>query len=172
MKKILLIVAVVLCVAVAGTALAATYRSAENVSGTLTADKYIALSLDECSTANLTLLAGDQVTYELEYSVDKSATAPTATLTIAFADTSESVNLDEVEISLFKNEACSIPVKLNGTALDDDAGTAVTQTGAGTITITDLEAGDTYYVLFYIADAAATLENIGGTMTLNLVKAA
>lgn len=172
MKKILLIVAVVLCLAIAGTALAATYRSAENVSGTLTADKYIALSLEECSTANLTLLAGDQVTYELEYAVERSATAPTATLTIELEDTSESVTLDEVQVALFKNAECSVPVKLNGTALDDDAGTAVVQDGEGTITITGLQAGDTYYVRFYIADAEATLENIGGTMTLNLVKAA
>lgn len=176
MKKILLIVAVVLCIAVAGTALAVTYRSANNETGALTADKYIYLDMGGTAGASLTLLAGDQVTYHVACDIDRSATAPTATLTVTFTDTSESVNLDDVQISFFKDEGCTTPLKLTGTAIDDADGTAVSFTGltegSKIVTISGLEDDADFYIRFYIDNPSVTLDEIGGNMALALAKAA
>ena len=173
MKKILLILAIVVCVAVAGSALAVAYNSASNLEGTLTADSYLALSLDSCSTAALHLKAGDYVTYDLNYAITKSEHAPAAELSIALAaDTANEKNLTGVQVALFKDSACTTPLKLNATSkVIDDEGTAATLNGAGTIEIKGLEEGDHIYARFFLPEDA-TVASIGGTMTLNLLEQA
>ncbi len=178
MKKILLIVAIVVCVAVAGTALAlTTYNDATPLGGTLTADTYLSLSLDDCSTTALALEVGEYSdAYTIDYDIAKSASVtPSATLTIALADAGAGHDLDDVTIALFTNSNFSTPLKLgtNATtgAIDQENGTAATLTGAGTITITGLNASGVIYARFYV-DGNADADDVGGTMTLNLVSAA
>ena len=167
MKKILLILAVVVCVAVAGSALAVAYNSASNSTGTLTADSYLSLSLNSCSTAALHLKAGDYVTYTIDYDVAKSDSAPSANLTIALAATAEH-NLTGVEVALFTDSNCTVPLKLtNAGAIDAENGTAATISGANSLTITGLVADGLIYARFFLPDNA-TVATIGGTMTLSL----
>ena len=155
MKKILLIVAVVLCVAVAGTALAVTYNSATNATGTLTADTYLALSLDSCSTTALHLTAGEATVYNIVCGVSKSTNAPTADLRITLADASVSNTLEAVTFNLYTDSGCTAP--------------ATYTVNNGVYTITGITTDTTYYARFYVANNADTA-TIGGTMTLSLIE--
>ena len=172
MKKILLIVAVVVCVAVAGTALALTqFNSATPVSGTLSADTYLALNWGECTTGDLVLEAGGYENYTIAYTVTKSTNAPAGTLTLTLADTSPKT-LEGVSVALFTNSTCTAPLKLNSTTHVIDAeGTAATLTGAGSIVINGLTADGTIYARVSLV-SNATVEEIGGTMTLSLAEQA
>lgn len=173
MKKVLLIVAIVVCVAVAGTALAVTsFQSATPKTGTLTADSYLKLSLDDCSTTGLQLEPGVPTVYTIDYDITKSASVtPNATLTIALAADQEK-NLTGLSVALFTDENCTVALKLNSsTNVIDAEGTAATLSGAGTLTVAGLSADGVIYARFLLAEDV-TVANIGGTMTLNLVSAA
>ena len=171
MKKILLILAVVVCVAVAGTALAVTtYNSAQQKTGTLTADTYLKLSLEDCSETGLTLVKGEYVTYTIDYDVTKSTNAPNARLNITLAATT-GLNLTGMTVDLFTDSQCTTPLKIDATSHAIDAeGTAVTQSGAGTIYISGLSTSGLIYARFHLSEEA-NVSSIGGTMTLNLVEA-
>ena len=171
MKKIILIIALVLCVAVAGTALAlTTFNNASDVTGTLTADTYLSLSLDSCSTTALQLEVGTYSTpYTIDYDVTKSTNAPTATLTLTLAAANEKT-LNGVTVTLWTDSNCTVPLKLNTTTHVIDAeGTAASLTGAGSISVAGLTTDGLIYAKFYL-DSNATASAIGGTMTLNLVE--
>lgn len=172
MKKILLIIAVVVCVAVAGTALAlTTFNSASNVTGTLTADSYLGLSLESCSTTGLELVAGEYTTYTIDYDVTKSTSAPTAKLTITLAAT-DAHNLTGVTLALFSDSNCTTPLKINTTTHAIDAeGTQVSITGAGSAYIQGLATDGLIYARFYLSEESEA-DSIGGTMTLSLVEQA
>ena len=172
MKKILLIVAVVVCVAVAGTALALTqFNSATPVSGTLTADTYLALNWGECTTGDLVLEEGVYTTYTIAYTVTKSTNAPAGTLTLTLADAANK-DLDDVTVALFSDSTCQTPLKLNAsTHVIDAEGTAATLTGAGSIVINGLTADGTIYARFGLANDT-TASDVGGSMTLSLAEQA
>jgi len=166
MKKILLIIAVVLCLAVAGTALAVTYNSSDPVTGDLKANSYLKLSLDSCSTADITINPGTPVVYTIQCdvtSIQENEVSPkTGTLTITLADAGAGQDLDDVTVALFTDAACTAAVA------------GKTQTGAGAITVTDISATTTYYAKISVPSALdeAGCEACGGTMTLSFAKAA
>ena len=163
MKKTLLIIAVVLCIAVAGAAIAVTWNDPDPVTGTLTADSYLELSLDQCSTTAISLTEGSYSYYTIQCDVTKSISAGTnnCTLTVTLEDTSESVTLDSVTVSVYSDSNYQTLVA-NGTT-----------TGEGSITVTGITETSTYYVKLSLADGLteAQTEAVGGTMTLSFVKA-
>ena len=157
MKKILLIIAAVVCVVIAGTALAVNYNSASPVTGTLTADTYFALSLDNCSTSSVTLSEGVPTVYTIQCDVTNVGTSETADLIITLTDGAEQ-DLDDVTVALFTDANCTQAVA------------GKTQTGAGTITVSGISATTTYYARITIANGldSADFAACGGTMALNL----
>lgn len=164
MKKILLIVAVVLCVAIAGTAFAITRNNATPATGTLEADSYLALTLGRCSTTALEIADGAPAYYTIY--CDKTASASEAstacTLTITLANTSESVTLAPVTVTLYSDSSRQTPVASGS------------RKGAGSITITGITASTTYYATVSL-DAGLTSEQtaaVGGSMSMTFAKAA
>ena len=166
MKKILLIVAVVLCLAVAGTALAVSYNSADPITGTMSADSFLKLSLDSCSTEAITINPGTPVVYTVQCDVvnvqDNEATPKTGTLTITLVDAGSGQDLDDVTVALYTDASCKEAVE------------GKTQTGAGTITVTDISTTTTYYAKISVPSTLNEddCEDCGGTMTLAFAKAA
>lgn len=162
MKKILIVVAIVLCLAVAGAALAVSYNSATPVTGSLVADQYIKLSLDECSEDDITINPGTPVIYTIQCDMIRSATVTnTGTLTITLTD-GDTQDLDDVTVALFEDFACTRPIE----------GKSIT--GANTLTITGIDAEET--IIYARISVPSTLgqgdcEDCGGTMTLSFVKA-
>ena len=162
MKKTLLIIAIVLCVAVAGTALALTVNNASNVTGTLTADSYLALSLDgSSSAASISVADGDPGYYTIVCNVTKSASVTdNGTLTITLANTSESVTLGAVTVTLYEDELHNTPV------------TSGSRKGAGTITVSNISTTTTYYAVVTLDSGLNENQTnaVGGTMTLSFAK--
>ena len=161
MKKILLIVAVVLCVAVAGTAFAITRNQADPVNGTLAADTMFVLSLDSCSTANIALTAGTPTEYTIQCDITKSNSANyNGTLTVTLADSAPK-DLDDVTITLYSD------------AQHEHEVANATCTGAGSFTVTGISASTPYYALITLANnlSESDTQNVGGTMTLAFAKA-
>ena len=173
MKKTLMIIAIVLCVAVAGAALAVTKNNATTVTGTLQADSYFGLDFgNNTVSADISLAYGAPQNFVIECDVTKSRSVDsTATLTITLAD-GVNTNLDEVNVKVYSDSARQNLVA-NGSL-----------TGAGTITITgitipnennDRIVSDT--VIYYATASLVTdvdaddIDEVGGTMTLHLVKA-
>ena len=165
MKKILLIVAVAVCVAVAGTALAlTTFNSAQDVTGTLTADTYLSLDWGNSvsTVANLELEAGVPQVYTIDYTVAKSTSAPAGALTITLSP-ANSKTFEGVTVRLFSDSSCTTLL----TGVNQLAG-AATET---TLTISNLTQNGTIYAQFSLSDEA-TAANILGSMTLSLDAAA
>lgn len=163
MKKILLIIAAIVCVSIAGTALAVSYYNADDIDGTVTADKYVVLSLDNSTApASISLVGGEVTTFKIQCDVDASATAaPNGTLTIALIAGTEK-SLAGVTLALYSDMACT-------QAVLDDTDTPIAQTGAGTITIEGIDDDAIYYakVTFAGAADAAALAAIGGSITID-----
>ena len=163
MKKILLIIAAIVCISIAGTALAVSYYDAEDIQGTVTADKYVVLSLDNSTApASISLVGGQATTFKIQCDVDTSATATAdGTLSIVLAAASEKT-LTGVTLALYNDMACTDPVL-------DDEDAPITQTGAGTIEIEGIDDDAVYFakVTFAGAADAAALAAIGGTITID-----
>jgi hypothetical protein len=163
MKKILLIVAVVLCVAVAGAAIAVTYNDATTINGTLTADSYLELSLDNCSTTAINLVEGEPTKYTIQCDLTKSENGlgdGTCTLTITLAN-GVSTDLDDVTIAIYTDPNCTIAVE------------GATRKGEGAVTVTGITTSKTYYAKLTLDNGLDESEtaNVGGTMTLSFAKA-
>lgn len=163
MKKILLIVAVALCVAVASTALALTVNNATQVTGTLEADKYLALSIGGTADLAVTVKDGDPAYYTINCVVAKSASvSDSCTLTITLANTSEEVTLGAVTVTLYSDETHENPVASGS------------RKGAGTITVSGITATTPYYAVITLDSGLNSTQtaNVGGTMTLSFAKTA
>lgn len=162
MKKILLILAVVVCVAVAGSALAVAYNNATSKVGHISADTYIALDwgANNSSTTSLELEEGVPSYYTIDCTVVKSTNAAaTGTLTIALQDSNEAnKSLDNVTVTLYSDSNYQ------------NAVAGKTQKGEGSITITGLTANATYYAKVSVDDGLTNeqLQAVAGTMTLSL----
>ena len=165
MKKILLILAIVVCVGVTGTALALTnYHSADSITGTVAADSALILSLGQCVDTDIELEPGVPEKYTIVCDVTRSAHAgnQTGTLTITLANAGGGQDLDDVTVTLYNNIACSEEYAIEGKV----------QHGAGTITITGISVSTTYYALITTPNLSDDdAEDVGGTMTLHFVLA-
>ena len=170
MKHILLILAVVVCVAVAGTALAVAYYNASNVSGTITTDSYMVLSFDGSSTANaLTLDAATPNYYTIVCKIDKSASATgTGTLTLALnPDTTNSKTLANVSVALFTDSACTTPLQVNAENVVLSGAAA-----SASVSVANIPSTTTYYAKITLASGLSQeqLAAIGGELQLDFVR--
>ena len=157
MKKILLIIAVVLCVAVAGTALAVTFNSASNVTGTLTADSYVNLSLEGSTTADVTIDPGTASSFTIVCTIDRSTSAASekGNLVITLTDSEDvGISLDAVTVALYNDAAFTDPVD------------GASRTGAGTITVSNIDSASKTFYARIIAPAGTDVATVGGTMSL------
>lgn len=164
MKKILLIIAVVLCVAVAGTALATTvYYNAQNVSGSVTADTYVELSLDGSSDLDeIALVPGQPVIYKISCGVTTSATnEANGTLTVTTTAATGDYNLTGVTVALYTDSACT-------TAALNDSSEPISIIGAGSFAVEDIDESTNYWAKVTFAGAAneAALAQVNGTMRI------
>lgn len=167
MKKILLILAIVVCVAVAGSALAVAYNSASPITGTVAADSAFILSLDQCVQTPVTLEPGTPEVYTIQCDVSKSASVlatQTATLTITLSDAGgddPAQDLDDVTVALFSDINCTQAIA------------GKTQTGAGTISVTGINATTTIYARISCPNnlSEADINAVGGNMTITFTVA-
>ncbi|MBQ9145277.1 MAG: hypothetical protein IJX70_02265 [Clostridia bacterium] len=175
MKKIVfLVIGMVLCLAVVGGVIAVEYFDAAPDVDNLQADTAIRLSLnDSTNISAFTLEVGQARPYTIVAEVEKSASAVgTGTLTVALADVAgdpTSLSAANVEIRLYSDQARQNLVKID----ENDA----IQVGAGTLTITGIDATTNYYMSItllpkaegsYTADELAA---IGGLITISFVVA-
>ena len=153
MRKILLILAVVVCVGVAGTALAVGTHNANDVTGTITTDKCFILSFDGSSTdLALTLDETKPEYYTIVCNIDKSATATgTGTLTIAL-NPSSGKSLANVTVELFTDSNCTTHLQQNAANVSVSGG-ATSQS----VSVTGISAAQTTYY------AKITLSPLGET---------
>ena len=136
MKKVLLIIAVVLCVGVAATALGFEFNGAKPKTGVLTADKAIMLTLDSSASSSVLLTPGVTNVYPLSCGFERSATATQSVsgeLTITLSN-SGNYKMDEVSVTVYSDEECLSPL------------TGKTRTGAGAITIQNITQNTTFYI--------------------------
>lgn len=161
MKRILLIIAVVLCVGIAVSALALEYNSATPKTGTLTADSMFELTLNSTASSSVRLTPGVPTVYPLVCGFDGSPSAPQSgvgTLTITLADTIVN-SMDLITVTVYSDAGCASPLA------------GKTQTGAGTITISGITAQTTYYLAISVESGYTDSTGIGGTIQFAFVDA-
>ncbi|MCR4726163.1 MAG: hypothetical protein K5753_02975 [Clostridia bacterium] len=154
MKRILLIIAVVILVGIAASALALEYNSAEPKTGTLTADSMFELTLNSTASSSVRLTPGVPSVYPLVCGFDGSPSAPqsgTGNLTITLADTIV-CSMDLITVTVYSDAACASPIA------------GKTQTGAGTISINGITSETTYYIAISVESGYADSTGIGGTI--------
>ena len=165
MKKILLILAVVVCVAVAGSALAVAYYNASDISGTVSADKFVVLTLANSSDiSEIGLVAGQSTIYRIQCDVTTSSTnEANGTLTVEI-EPDATKNLTGVTVALYTDSGCTQAV----------VGKSISNAAGGSFTVTGIDSSRTYYakVTFDGAANAEALANISGVMTISFEQAA
>lgn len=140
MKKILLIVAVVLCLAVAGTALAVKYNDAQSKSGTVVADTCLELSLgDTADNVNFALEKGIPQIYTIICNVARSSAAAGDGELVITVTESAANSLGDVDITLCsdangQNALTGANVSTTGTKDDAERTFTVTGLAPGTYT--------------------------------------
>ena len=159
MKKILLIVGMILCVAVIGSVFAVAVFSANDATATITAEPYITLGWDGTAEASFVLEPGVKQIYTVNLTVDKSTNGGTATFSVVCEDdTTNSKDLENVTITVCSDALGTTAVTgANVTTNDNDT------------SISGLSANATYYIAI-VLDAGADADDIadcGGTMTLS-----
>ena len=165
MKKLLIITAIVLLVSVAvsGSVLAITRNNADPVNGTLTADSYLALTLGRCSTTAIEIADGAPGYYTIY--CDKTASDSEANteckLTITLVNTSESVTLSAVTITLYEDAARQTAVASG------------TRKGAGDLVISGITESKVYYATITLDSGLSSEQTaaVGGSMSLEFAKA-
>ena len=154
MKRILLIVAIVLSLSVAAAAIAYTYESADPVTGTLTTDSVIEMTLNSTASSSILLSQGEPTVYPIVCDMNASKSAPqngVGTLTITLMDTIV-FSMDEVNVTVYNDENCTSPVA------------GATQTGAGVITIPNISSRRTLYLRVFVPDTLTDVTGVGGTI--------
>ena len=156
MKRILLVIAIALCVGVAATALAFQFNDATPVSGTLTTDSVFVMTLNSTASASIRLTPGVESVYPLVCSFEGSASAPKSgvgNLTITMADTIV-FSMHLITVTVYSDAGCTQPIA------------GKTQTGAGTITISNISSQTTYYIGVFVPTGLADTTGIGGSIKL------
>ena len=154
MKKILLIIAVVLCVGVVATALGLAFSSAAVKKGTWTADSALSLTLGSNASSSVILTPGVQKVYPIVCGFGRSPSAPTSDvgeLTITLADTIV-FSMDKITVTVYTDADCKNPV----------AGKS--RTGAGQISIQNLTQETTFYIGIFVPNDMPDTTGVGGTI--------
>lgn len=162
MKKVILLIGVILCVAVIGSVLAVAVYDANDIEGSISTDTYLYLSLDSSASSGVTLEKGVQKIVPIVMSIDQNdANWGTATLTITPSAVSGK-SIEKVTIGIYSDETCK--TVLAGANVDDN----------GVITYAGVTTGKTVYVSLLLAEDASEEEvtNTSGNLTCSFARVA
>lgn len=166
MKKLIVLICMVLCIAVIGSVLAiAVYDAPAINDGSIGTDTYLYLTMNSSRGKAITLTKGVAQVLPIVLGVESNQTDDwgTATLTIDARANGEGKNIDNVTITLCSDREGNTPIE----------GSNVTVSGK-TITMTGITEGQTVYVkLLLNAEATETQVNAtNGILTCTFAKAA
>lgn len=162
MKKLVLIIGIVLCIAVIGSVFALAIYDASPAEGTIGADTSVYLTLkNNETTTGFTLEKGVPTVIGLTISIEQNDSSwGTATLTVV-AKAQDGMDISKVTITMWANQACTTPLDTNNTV-------------DGTWTKTGITASQLAYIKIEIAEDATQQDigKIGGQLTLTLKRVA
>lgn len=168
MKKLIVLICMVLCIAVIGSVLAiAVYDAPAINDGSIATDTYLYLTMNSSRGKAITLTKGVAQVLPIVLGVESNQTDAegtanwgTATLTIA-ATASEGKSIENVTITLCSDREGNTPIE----------GVAVS---GKTITMTGITAGQTVYVKLLLSAEAteAQVNATNGILTCTFAKAA
>lgn len=164
LKKLVLIIAIILCVATISGVFALAIFDSQPVVGTITADDYLFLEMNSEFSANLELLKGTPVIKAINLHI-RSFDKTDAYLKISTISKTEK-NLSNVSFSLYSSQDCK-------NLLTDSNGNECTIRGDGIITYLIPENTDTsltVYLKIVLDDDITETEfdSTGGKLTLSL----
>lgn len=169
MKKLIVLICMVLCVAVIGSVLAIAVYDAPEQNGSIGTDTYLYLTMNSSRGTAITLTKGVAQVLPIVLGVESNQTNAegtpdwgTATLTID-AKASEGKSIENVTITLCSDQEGNTEIKGSNVAVSGK-----------TITMTGITAGQTVYVKLLLS-AEATEEQVNatnGTLTCTFAKAA
>ena len=155
MKKIFLIIALVLCVAIAALAIATSINNATPVVATLSTDSSIVMSLGEQTSASIVLSKESSTIYPIFCNISRSDKATgNGRLTIRLTDDGPRY-INNVTVALFSDSECNYP--LDGKS----------RVGAGDITVENISASSVYYANISIPNNVFDVTKVGGKMELS-----
>ncbi len=160
MKKTILLIGIILCIAVIGSVLAVAVYDANDIEGSISTDTYLYLGLNSSAGTGVILSAGVPKIVPIVLSVDTNAENwGSGTLTITPAAQSEK-NIEKVTIGIYSDAA-------GNTALTDNV-----SIDKGVITVTGISEGTTVYVKLLLAEDATQdeVKATGGTLTCSFVR--
>lgn len=162
MKKLVLIIGIVLCIAIIGSVFAIAVYDARDIEGTVGTDTYLYLTLDTTASTGVQLEKGVPTIIPIVLGIDTNETGSwgSATMTVK-ATEQEGKKIDKVEITLWANSSCT-------QAIDG------LSAGTNEWTLTGITTGRTIYVKLVLSDDAteADIKEAGGNLNVKLVKAA
>ena len=163
MKKLIVLICMVLCVAVIGSVLAIAVYDAPEKNGSIGTDTYLYLTMNSSRGTAITLTKGVAQVLPIVLGVESNQTDwGTATLTIDARANGELKNIENVTITLCSDREGNTPITTN------------VNTSGKKITMTGITAGQTVYVKLLL-DADATEEEVNATngiLTCTFAKAA
>ena len=162
MKKLIVLICMVLCVAVIGSVLAIAVYDAPEKNGSIGTDTYLYLTMNSSRGKAITLTKGVAQVLPIVLGVESNQTDwGTATLTIDARANGDGKNIENVTITLCSDREGNTPIE----------GVAVS---GKTITMTGITAGQTVYVKLLLS-ADATEQQVNATnciLTCTFAKAA
>lgn len=169
MKKLIVLICMVLCVAVIGSVLAIAVYDAPEKNGSIGTDTYLYLTMNSSRGTAITLTKGVAQVLPIVLGVESNQTGAegtpdwgTATLTIDARANGEGKNIENVTITLCSDREGNTPIESN------------VNISGKTITMTGITAGQTVYVKLLLS-ADATEEEVNATngiLTCTFAKAA
>ena len=169
MKKLIVLICMVLCVAVIGSVLAIAVYDAPEQNGSIGTDTYLYLTMNSSRGTAITLTKGVAQVLPIVLGVESNQTDAegtpdwgTATLTIDARANGVGKDIENVTITLCSDREGNTPITANVTTSDN------------TITMTGITTGQTVYVkLLLSADATeAQVNATNGILTCTFAKAA
>lgn len=163
MKKTILLIGIILCIAVIGSVLAVAVYDANDITGSVSIDTYLYLTMNSTKGQSVTLQAGVPTILPIVLGVDSNDSSwGSGKLTITPAALTDK-SIDKVTIGVYSDATGS-------TAITDD----ITKDDNGVITLSNITEGKTVYVVLTLA-ADATQDEVGntqGTLTCSFVRVA
>lgn len=164
MKKLILVIAMVLCIAVISGVFALAVFNADPIVGTITTDDYLFLEMNSEFSANLELLKGTPTVKAINIRV-RSIEKTDAYLKISTVS-KENKNLSNVSFELYSSSDCA-------NILKDESGSDCKLVGDGTITYVipqNTDTSITVYLKILLDDniTESEFDMTGGKLTLSL----
>lgn len=112
MKKLILMISIILCIAVIGSVLAIAVYDAADIEGGVNTDTYLYLSLNSTRGTGVTLNKNTATLIPIVLGVDTNDSdwSGSATLTITPQAVGENKNIENVDISYYSDSECTTTV--------------------------------------------------------------